>query len=115
MGAKFKVTKPHRPESEDWLSVKRGTKLRFERRPTEWEGWVWCISGDGRAAWVPESWVDLEGGMCVMLKDYVSREMALDPGEEVVSELIESGWAWVRTLAGEEGWIPLDCLEEIGE
>jgi hypothetical protein len=115
MGVRFRVIKPHRPESEDWVSLKKGAKLRFERRPTEWEGWIWCSSSEGRTAWVPESWVNLEGAVCVMVKDYVSREISVDTGDEVDSEFGESGWAWVRTAAGEEGWVPLECLEKAGE
>jgi hypothetical protein len=50
-----------------------------------------------------------------MLRDYVSRELALEAGREVHGLFTESGWAWVRTPKGEEGWVPLDCLERVEE
>lgn len=111
----MRAREPHVPDSGDVLSLKRGARLEFERRPTEWEGWIWCTSAEGISAWVPESWVTVEGRFCVMLKDYISRELGVDRGDEVTVELTESGWAWVRTPDGDEGWVPLECLEQIGE
>jgi hypothetical protein len=112
---RFRVRKPHAPEPGDVLSVTRGARLEFERRPTEWEGWIWCTSPEGTSAWVPELWTAVEGGFCVMLKDYVSRELTLSEGEEVTGEFIENGWAWVCNSDGDEGWVPLECLEQMGE
>ena len=113
MRTKFRVISPHGPETEDVLNVKKGARLKFERKPTKWEGWLWCTSPDGVSAWVPEPWVDVKEGHCVMRKDYVSRELTLKPGEEVSGWFTESGWAWVRTAVGDEGWAPLECLERM--
>lgn len=115
MKTRFRVKKPHGPESGDVLSVKQGARLEFERRPAEWEGWIWCTSPGGASAWVPESWVTVEGRSCVMLKDYVSRELTLEAGQEVTGEFTENGWVWVRNGDGDEGWVPLECLEQTGE
>lgn len=109
------VTRPHRPDSDVVLEVRRGTRLRFERRRTPWEGWIWCTREDGVCAWVAESWVAFEGDACIMLRDYESRELSIDVGDEVVCRFTERGWAWVRNGDEDEGWVPLDCLEKIGE
>jgi hypothetical protein len=50
-----------------------------------------------------------------MLRDYVSRELPVDPGDEVTSDLTESDWAWVRSGDGKKGWVPLGCLQEVAE
>lgn len=97
----------------DCLEVSKGESLVFERRPTGWEGWIWCTSSDGVAGWVPESWVEIEGGTCVANKDYSSAELALEAGTVVLVGLIESGWVWACTDRGEMGWVPFDCLEKI--
>ena len=110
---RFRAKAAHIPDSGEWLEVKKGARLEFERKPTEYEGWVRCTSRYGLSAWVPESWLRVEGETCVILRDYVSREIGLEAGEEVTSRLSESGWAWVRTAKGNEGWVPLDCLERI--
>jgi hypothetical protein len=112
-GVRMRARQEHKPESGTPLEVKQGDELKFERRPTEYAGWIWCISPDGVSAWVPESWVKVRGEKCVMQRDYVSREAKLVQGDEVSAVTIESGWAWVRNAAGEEGWVPLGCLEEI--
>ena len=114
-GRKFRVKQPHAPDPGDVLSLKKGERLHCKRRLTEWEGWLWCTSESGASAWVPEAYVEVEGGACVMLRDYVSRELALEVGRKVLGLFTESGWAWVRTVEGEEGWVPLDCLECLEE
>ena len=35
--------------------------------------------------------------------------------QEVIVLDEESGWAWVRTTLGEEGWIPLENLQGLKE
>jgi hypothetical protein len=46
-----------------------------------------------------------------MIRDYVSREIAIQVGD--VLEVIEivSEWAWASNKEGGFGWIPLECLE----
>jgi uncharacterized protein CbrC (UPF0167 family) len=85
--------------------------VRFERRPTEWPGWLWCERGDGVSGWAPESWVVIEGGSCRFLRDYDATELAVEAGERVEVEFEESGWAWVRKEDGERGWLPRECLD----
>ena len=113
MRTRLRACRPHRPDSDAWVDLKRGARLRFERKPTDYKGWIWCTSDRGVSAWVPESWVKINGEKCFMLRDYVSRELTLDAGDEVTAGFTESGWAWVSKDDGTEGWAPLECLEEI--
>jgi hypothetical protein len=62
---------------------------------------------------MPESWVKTDSGSCIVLREYDSTELAVRPGEEVVGDLTESGWAWVLDKHGHWGWVPLDCLEAV--
>ena len=32
----------------------------------------------------------------------------------ISGDLTESGWVWVRNERGDQGWVPLDCLERVG-
>jgi hypothetical protein len=97
------------------LEIKKGDRLGLQRRPTSWPGWVWCTSKEGKAAWVPESWVLIDRHTCTALRDYRSVELALRAGEEVVGDLTEGGWVWARDGRGNSGWVPLDCLEAIDD
>lgn len=112
MVTKYRVTKAYKSPYERTIRFRKGEILRFERRKTEWSGWLWCTSGSGECAWVPEAWVELGAATCVMTRDYTARELSVQEGEEVRATLAESGWVWASTPSGGEGWVPLECLEE---
>ena len=97
----YRVIKAHQSPDPDPLIVRQGDRLSFERRETEWPGWIWCTSDSGKSAWVPENWVQIEGDSCVMRRDYNSTELAVDVGETGTVEFVESGWAWATTVTGE--------------
>ncbi len=96
------------PES---LVIRQGTRIRFERKPTEWPGWIWCTVESGKSAWVPEAWVEINGNCCVLKRDYDSRELTVQPGDALEVVFTESGWGWVRNREGREGWVPLDRID----
>jgi uncharacterized protein YgiM (DUF1202 family) len=50
-----------------------------------------------------------------MIRDYISKELVTNVGEEVDVVEIESGWAWVTNGKGEKGWIPIECLRQVAE
>ena len=112
---RLRVITAHSPDPGDVMSVAGGDRLGFERRPTPYRGWIWCTTPGGASAWVPEAWVSIEGDTCIMRRDYVSRELEIFEGDAVTSLITESGWAWVRNDRGEEGWVPLECLEDTEE
>jgi len=110
------VIKPHRASYKEVLIAPKGTRLSFERRESEWDGWLWCTDPSdksGIAGWVPESWVATDGNSCTLLRDYSTAELTVIEGETVDGDIIESGWVWVRNSYGEQGWVPLECLRMI--
>ena len=105
------VVKAHQPENtHSWVAAK-GDIVRFERRPTEFIGWLWCTNQNGESAWAPESWVALIEDSCRFERDYNARELTIHPGEIVIGELEESGWVWIRNSNEKTGWVPRDCLK----
>ena len=88
-----------------------GDRLALGRRDDEYPGWGWATAADGRAGWVPESWLRVEGESSVLLRDYTAAELPLTSGDEVSGELVLNGWLWAMNAAGERGWVPLSCLE----
>ena len=106
------IVRAHQSSDEKPLVVSRGERLSFERRKTEWPGWIWCIDKGGRSGWVPEAWVEITGDGCRMKKDYDATELTVSAGEQVTVEIKESGWAWVRTRGGQSGWVPGYCLSQ---
>jgi hypothetical protein len=108
----YRVIKAHQPEPRTATVLPQGERLAFERRPTQWEGWLWCTTKDGTALWVPEPWVRIENGdTCVLLREYDPAELSLEVGETITAELTASGWLLGTTPDGRRGWAPLECLQ----
>ncbi|MFW9981258.1 MAG: SH3 domain-containing protein [Candidatus Thorarchaeota archaeon] len=110
-----KVIKNHKSEFNIPLIAKRGEKIEGQERETEWEGWLWCRNSSGLQGWVPKKYLEAtsQSGQFQFLQDYNARELTIDEGQEVIVINEESGWAWVRTTLGEEGWIPLKNLQDL--
>ncbi len=88
-----------------------GDRLILGRRDDEFPGWVWATAADGRAGWVPEGWLRVEGESGILLRDYTAAELSLAPNDMVSGELTEGGWLWATTPSGQQGWAPLSHLE----
>lgn len=108
MPERYRVLEAYQPEFSDRWTVRKGERLRFERRETEWRGWIWCTDSSGQARWVPENWVEIEGNSCVMKRDYDSTELSIDVGQVLTVEFEEGDWAWVTKESGEGGWVPCE-------
>jgi hypothetical protein len=111
----LKVTKNHKSESPVPMIAAKGEIVQGERRETEYEGWLWCQNSAGVNAWVPETYLEKtsDSGQFQFLKDYNSRELTIDEGQEVIVLEEDSGWIWIRTTLGEEGWIPLENVQDL--
>ena len=107
----FRVVKEHQGTSLSSLSGQEGERLEWERRESEWRGWVWCTHSLGSSGWVPENWLELADETAVLLRDYSATELGVAPGQILSASLFESGWAWATNEDGEEGWVPLENLE----
>ena len=110
-----KVIKNHKAEFYVPLIAKKGEIVEGKERATEWKGWLWCQNRSGVQAWVPKVYLvsTSESGHFQFLQDYNARELTVDVGQEVIVLNEESGWAWVRTPLGDEGWIPLEKLRDL--
>jgi hypothetical protein len=108
---KYIAIKNHIPEATGVLNAIKGDELHYERRETIYEGWIWGTDRNGTQAWVPEEFVRIEGNRCHLIRDYVSREMAIQAGDILDVIEIVSSWAWAINEEGGFGWIPLECLE----
>ncbi len=111
MGNAYRVVRAHVPDRADALVLKKGDVVRFERRRTRWDGWLWCSRRTGESGWVPEPWVKIEGDICVMQRDYNALELAVQPGATLEAILTESDWLLAISSTGTKGWAPLECVE----
>ncbi len=93
-----------------------GTVMRVEREDEEYPGWVWCVATDGVAGWVAEVFLERNGRVAVLRRDYEATELTARAGERLTLGEEVSGWWWAQTEAGRKGWIPADHLRlEPGE
>lgn len=90
-----------------------GDRLALGRRDDEYPVWIWATNAADRAGWVPESWLRVEGGSGILLRDYTAAELPLEPGDMVSGELVESRWLWATDTNGRTGWAPMDCLKGV--
>jgi hypothetical protein len=111
----LKVIKDHKSEFHVPLVAKKGEIVEGQEKETEWEGWLFCRHESGIHGWVPKSYLESvwESGRFQFLRDYNARELTVDQGQEVIVLDEESSWAWARTLLGEEGWIPIENLQDL--
>ncbi len=107
----YRVVRAHEPDHADPFVLRKGEMVPFERRRTKWDGWLWCSKTTGESGWVPESWVNLRGDICVVQRDYNAFELAVQPGEMLDAILTESGWLLAISSTGTTGWVPLKCVE----
>lgn len=112
MSSLYRVVGAHSPDGLEPLTLNRGDTLRFERRQTNWDGWLWCSKPGGQQGWVPEAWVKVQGDACVVKCDYNASELTAHPGELLEGILTESGWL-LAVSSGTRGWIPLKCVESV--
>jgi len=113
--ATYHAVTPWQVHYPDPIRGAAGDRLTLGRRDDEFPGWVWATAADGRAGWVPESRLRVEGDSGRLIRNYTAAELPLEPGDVVSGELVESGWLWATDASGREGWAPLDCLQLIHE
>lgn len=110
----YRVIKKHQPETNKPWVVAAGEKVRYERKPTKYPGWLWCTNHEGISAWAPERWVTIiSSKRCRFIRDYNASELRVDVGKIVEGKMLESGWVFVIDTNEKSGWVPLECLEKL--
>ena len=109
------VIKKHTSEFSIPLTIMKDDTIEGERRETEWGGWLWCKNDVDIFGWVPEPYLKKlpEDRKYIALRDYNAIELSVDIGQELMVLDEASSWAWVRTSQGDEGWVPLENLENV--
>jgi hypothetical protein len=101
-----KVRKDYISAYPDPLIAKKGDVFKLQRKKAEWSGWKWCIREDGARGWIPEKYLEIDGGNATLLIDYDATEHTAKAGEilEVITEV--AGWYYCLNDKQEKGWIP---------
>ena len=115
MKTRYRVIEPYETPFSDPLEVSAGTRLRFERRESEWKGWLWCSDPSGQTGWVPETWLTLDKGSCTLKRHYAAKELSVAAGELITADFVESEWVFGSRSSGEQGWVPLNHLAPVSQ
>lgn len=101
------IIREYTPQYPNPLSVAAGEHVSVGREDDEFAGWKWCRASSGLEGWIPvELLSDASAMETAVLCDYSSRELAVQPGEEVTVEDSRHQWLLVQNRHGERGWIP---------
>jgi HAD superfamily hydrolase (TIGR01509 family) len=96
------------------MDVQAGEELTAGRWDDEWEGWIWCINRDGEGGWVPESYLEPSGEQWKAVRDYTTRELEIQPGQELALYELVNGWYWAEDENNQTGWVPARNVERTG-
>lgn len=95
----------------DPLVLPAGETVTIEERESKWPGWVWAISQNGTAGWIPARILKQEGAIGRIIEHYNATELTVRVGTELTFSREESGWLWCTTPKGNSGWVPLENVE----
>jgi hypothetical protein len=109
-----RVVREYSAQYPDPITVHAGDRVLVGADDPEFPGWRWCTGPDGRAGWVPESFLQPQGMEVVMRRDYTARELSVRAGAEVSVGETDSGWVWATLADGCAGWIPEACIAPAG-
>lgn len=105
--SKRRIIREYRIQYPRPLCVAAGDSLTVGREDDEFPGWKWCKASAGCEGWVPKELLsDPAAKETMILCDYSSRELAVQPGEKVTVEDSRHEWLLVRNRQGQRGWIP---------
>ncbi|MFX1375161.1 MAG: SH3 domain-containing protein [Promethearchaeota archaeon] len=108
-----KVIAEYRSPFPDPVKLQEHERVQIIKKESEWPGWVWCISKNGKEGWVPKSYLEIHGKSAILLQDYDATELTVAVGEELIIENQESGWIWGSNKEGKKGWVPLKNVKII--
>jgi hypothetical protein len=73
----------------------------------DWKNWVWCEGKDGKRAWVPKQYLDVDGVDWVFNINYNAMELSVQIGEILVVHEIINGFGVAEKPNGTKGWVPM--------
>jgi len=104
----------HRAVYPDPLKVRTGETLRIGEVDEDNGAWAWCTGPSGKGGWMPRAYFEGDGENGTALRDYDATELSVEAGEELTVLEEEGGWVWARDSGGRFGWVPLECVEQVG-
>ena len=111
-GRQRRVTKAHERSYADPITLAAGDGVTITQREL-WDGvhvWLWCIGPTGKAGWVPERYLQVDGEQGQAVREYSAWELTVSEGQTLTVLDEDGGWAGCEAASGERGWVPVSCF-----
>jgi len=106
----YHVVTNHEP-TPDPIVLEKGQSVKTGEEDQRWGNWIHCETLEGTMkGWVPAQIIEGKGPHARIMEDYTAVELAVVPGETLVSQKELNGWVWCRNRQRQEGWVPLENL-----
>lgn len=108
------VIKAHQRSYDDPIVLATGEIVKITKQEF-WDDqylWLWCVAANGKAGWVPENILTIEGRIGIVQSSYNALELTVEPGARLITHEWIGGWYLVENEQGEHGWVPDSCLAE---
>ncbi len=110
----YKVIRDYESPYPYPIIFQKGEKVKigqeFKEDPN-WENWIWCESENGKKAWSPKQYINIDGTKGIFNKDYNAMELSVKIGEELLIYEIVNGFGMSEKLDGKRGWVPMKNME----
>ena len=83
---------------------------QFKEDP-DWQNWIMCEGKNGKKAWAPEQYLDINGRKGIFNREYNALELTVKIGETLTVFEILNGFAMSEKSDGTRGWVPIRNLK----
>ena len=114
INANYKVITPYQSPYPNPIIFKKGERITICKEFTDdpdWKDWLWCIGENNNEAWTPKQVIDRSDTGTFMNRDYNALELTIEPGETLTITEIINGFGFATKENGENGWVPMKCLQ----
>lgn len=108
-----RVTTDYLSAYPDPIVLSTGDEVTIEDRESEWSGWLWCTTTNGKSGWAPADYVRRSGRNGTALREYNGTELTVSKGERLTIIDEVCGWYWCQTYDGQPGWVPKQNVEPL--
>jgi hypothetical protein len=110
---RFRVIKAYEspyPQARVFPKGSRVEVIKAYQEDPQWPNWFWCVGEDSTEAWVPGQFLQIDGKIGILKRDYNAIELSVQPGEELQIHEVINGFGWAEKQDGAKGWVPMKHL-----
>ncbi len=107
---RYRVIKDYESPYPNPVIFQKGEEVRvgqvFKEDP-DWENWIWCEGKNGKKAWAPRQYVNINGIKGTFNRNYNAMELSVKTGEALAVYEVVNGFGMSKKPDGKRGWVPM--------